>query len=480
MFAVDMTSLLDRQNAHDTIDAYVKNFYSSSSSSCSSSSSSSSSSKKNQKRGLYVFGKSGIGKSVFVKKTLEDLGYDVIVYDGSESRNKTIMESISNSNLSSLNIMSLFQKQRKKIVLMMDEIDGMNNGDRGGITSLIKLIRPKKTKKQILEPFSSIPVICIGNCHVDKKINELKKVCELVELKPPSQKQIAEVMRHIMPDVNIESNPNLISYIDCDLRRLNVMHQIYECEKRQGKTTSILSLNSIDKVITNHELDVKKNVLFLLNHKTNYSNHESLINDNDRTIVGLLYHENVVDIFDKLNHNQNPIQSNLLEKYIWILKNFCFADYVDRVIFQKQIWQLNEMSSLIKTCFNNHIIHCCLQQRKRLMSFNTIRFTKILTKYSTEYNNLTFVNEMAQFLLMEKKDIYSLFVSVRNKIVDQPDILAFFQNLDISNLDTLRMYRYIDKYTKPTNILEVDQEQEQEQEQDQDQDQDQDQEPTCL
>ena len=28
----------------------------------------------------------------------------------------------------------------------MDEIDGMNNGDKGGINSLIKLIRPKRPK----------------------------------------------------------------------------------------------------------------------------------------------------------------------------------------------------------------------------------------------------------------------------------------------------------------------------------------------
>ena len=30
----------------------------------------------------------------------------------------------------------------------MDEIDGMNSGDKGGINSLIKLIRPKKTKNK--------------------------------------------------------------------------------------------------------------------------------------------------------------------------------------------------------------------------------------------------------------------------------------------------------------------------------------------
>ena len=30
----------------------------------------------------------------------------------------------------------------------MDEIDGMNSGDKGGINSLIKLIRPKKQKNK--------------------------------------------------------------------------------------------------------------------------------------------------------------------------------------------------------------------------------------------------------------------------------------------------------------------------------------------
>ena len=42
-------------------------------------------------------------------------------------------------------------KKEKKIAIVMDEIDGMNSGDKGGINALIKLIRQKKTKKQKLE-----------------------------------------------------------------------------------------------------------------------------------------------------------------------------------------------------------------------------------------------------------------------------------------------------------------------------------------
>jgi hypothetical protein len=59
-----------------------------------------------------------------------------------------------------------------------NEIDGMNNGDKGGINTLIKLIRPTKNKKQKLEEVTMNPIICIGNYHIDKKIKELMKVYE--------------------------------------------------------------------------------------------------------------------------------------------------------------------------------------------------------------------------------------------------------------------------------------------------------------
>ena len=68
----------------------------------------------------------------------------------------------------------------------MDDIDGMNNGDKGGINSLIKIIRPKKTKKQKNEEISMNPIICIGNNHIDKKIRELVNVCYSLELNKPT------------------------------------------------------------------------------------------------------------------------------------------------------------------------------------------------------------------------------------------------------------------------------------------------------
>jgi len=50
--------------------------------------------------------------------------------------------------MSDRNVLSMFTSKVKPIAILMDEIDGMNNGDKGGINALIKLIRPKKTKNK--------------------------------------------------------------------------------------------------------------------------------------------------------------------------------------------------------------------------------------------------------------------------------------------------------------------------------------------
>ena len=46
-----------------------------------------------------------------------------------------------------------------------------------------------------------------------------------------------------------------------------------------------------------------------------------------------------------------------IKKYINILNNIVFSDYIDRITFQKQIWLFNEITSLIKTFYNNRILH---------------------------------------------------------------------------------------------------------------------------
>ena len=138
------------------------------------------------KKGIYIYGSPGSGKTHFVNKLLEELNYDIIKYDAGDVRNKTLIDNITSNNISNRNVLDMMKGNVKKIAIVMDEIDGMNNGDKGGINALIKLIRQKKTQKQRLESMTLNPIICIGNYYMDKKIRELMKVCYTFELKTPT------------------------------------------------------------------------------------------------------------------------------------------------------------------------------------------------------------------------------------------------------------------------------------------------------
>jgi hypothetical protein len=442
---LDLTEILNREKECLQMRRYVETFYKVRTAT-------STSPKNHTKRGLYLFGKSGIGKTSFVKRNLIEWNYDVIIYDAGESRNKSIIETISNSNLSSVNILSSMRKKQKRIVLVMDEIDGMNNGDRGGITSLIKLIRTKKTKKQSTEPSINIPVICIGDCHSDKKINELKKVCEIIELLAPTKSQMEKLLHILIP----HADTIFKDFVGCDLRKLELLYKIDVNERKlpPQMTTSFLrndfSFQSHWQPDAFTSTDVKQTASTILSTRTSFLDHDNVINDNDRTIVGLLYHENVVDLVEKLKPHISFQQ--LLIKYTEVLSNLCFSDYIDRIIFQKQIWHLNEMSSLTKTSYNSFIIQQCF--KKKIPCLQTIRFTKILTKYSSEYNNASFIIDMSQSLMLDKSDLFSFFLYIKEKLEnDQTKILQLLSSFDVSNLDTLRMFRYIEKYIEHSDEI---------------------------
>ena len=52
------------------------------------------------KRGIYIYGSPGTGKSIFVEKILKKLNYDIIKFDAGDVRNKSIVEQITNPMIS--------------------------------------------------------------------------------------------------------------------------------------------------------------------------------------------------------------------------------------------------------------------------------------------------------------------------------------------------------------------------------------------
>jgi replication factor C subunit 1 len=405
----------------------------------------------NFKKGIYIYGSPGCGKTYFVKNLLKELNYDIINYDAGDVRNKALIDNITSNNISNRNVLDMMTKKTKKIVILMDEIDGMNNGDKGGITALIKIIRQKKTKKQRLENMTMNPIICIGNYYVDKKIKELMKVCNTFELKTPTDEQMGFLLKNSISLINIDNYKNtILNYIQGDMRKLEFVKSFLT------KRPDILTKETIENIFhrKSYNEDSKKITLSLINQPLKMEEHNRFMNETDRTIVALLWHENIVDaISNKSNKLSIPF-------YLKILNNMCFADYIDRITFQSQIWQFNEMSSLIKTFHNNKMYHDTFPENQNTFC-NEIRFTKVLTKYSTEYNNMLFIYNLSQELEMDKKDIFTLFQELRlfygcdfctnNDMLNE--IEKIFENYNITKLDIKRLYRYLDKNVKKDALV---------------------------
>ena len=114
----------------------------------------------------------------------------------------------------------------------------------------------------------------------------------------------------------------------------------------------------------------------LKTHKS-LNEYYTFIPESDRTSLSLIYHENCIQLFP-----------NNIILYKKILDNYTLADYLDRYIYQKQLWELSEWSNLIKLFYSNYLI------KNKSYKVKSI-FTKILTKYAIEYSNKNFINKLA-------------------------------------------------------------------------------------
>jgi ATPase family associated with various cellular activities (AAA) len=408
----------------------------------------------NFKKGIYIYGSSGCGKTHFATDLLKSLNYDIIKFDAGDIRNKALIDTITSDNISNKNVLDLMYKRTKKIAILMDEIDGMNNGDKGGITYLIKLIRQKKTKKQKLENMTLNPIICIGNYYVDKKIKELMKVCNVYELKTITPPQMQCLLYMKLPQFQVCDNSiiaKIVDYMQGDLRKLSFIQRLVKQKPElfNGDKESVLENILQMKCYNDNAKQITKS---LINEPVTMSQHRQYMNDTDRTIISLLFHENIIDpVFT--THNNRKTSINLYSK---LLENICFADFIDRITFQNQIWVFNEMSSLIKTFYNNRIYHKTFPANSGKYQPEEVRFTKVLTKYSTEYNNQLFLYNLCQELDMDKKDLIAFFQELRllygvgfyNNQETLNEVHALFEDTTIQKLDIKRMYRFLDKNVK--------------------------------
>lgn len=404
-----------------------------------------------RRRGIYIYGPSGVGKTSFATSLVKDNNYSSIIYAAGDVRNADMMEELTTTYMSSETVLSaatLNVANKQKMVVILDELDGMTNMDKGGIESLIKIIRPKKTAKQKKEKASATPIICIGNCKHKKKIMELMKVCHVIFMDSILDVNILKVVNWLIAEYKLvplssHEETKLLEYSQGDLRK------IFQFMGTLRSSNAISLDTDLYMKITCSAYDSRKATGLLFERKYPMEEHSDVINETDRTTVALLWHENLPEYMCSLNNS-----ADFVEMYCNQLSNICIADYVDRITFQQQIWQFNELTSLMKTFHNHAMYHKLMKSQEtkqvaddKKRSSYPITFTKMLSKYSTEYNNLIFMNNVCHKRGTNRNLIYEYFYNLHKNLKPTDNLSEIIQRISAETgyetLELMRLYRLV-------------------------------------
>jgi len=278
---------------------------------------------------IYVYGKSGVGKTSILKKLPYSCKF-ISIQDINSYEELVIFAQPS--------ILDQFNNNNNKQICIIDNIDYLQNNDKKILASLLKQFKidDKKKKK------NKFRFILCGTNNYDKKIKEIFKYCNLVNI----------------------------------TNTVNLSYNNYEKNIQ----------NSIKKIMTKEFKD-------------------DFIIENEKATQSLLFHENIID---------NIKNKNDIEFYKTFLKNYCIGDYFDRISFQKQLWIFNEITYYFKILHNYNLYKKTSIAIKKTSEY---RFTKVLTKYSNEYNNNNFIIDICNKLNCSKKELFYLILNKKNTIL---------------------------------------------------------------
>ena len=160
-------------------------------------------------KGALVTGPPGIGKTTAVHLVIAACGYDIVEFNASDERSASAVR-------------RYFDEARRsghcgrRRVVVMDEVDGMSRGDRGGIGELAKVISS-----------CVFPIICIANERGTPRLRPLAACCTDIRFSRPTKNMIAKsLLTRIV-------KPRSLSYSVSDLEGL--------CERNGNDIRSIIN-----------------------------------------------------------------------------------------------------------------------------------------------------------------------------------------------------------------------------------------------
>ncbi|KAJ3679192.1 hypothetical protein LUZ60_017203 [Juncus effusus] len=357
------------------------------------------------KKAILMSGSPGIGKSTTAKLVTQMLGFQAIEVNASDSRGKAdskIMKGISGSTANSIKELvnnatlnyGTDKGKNAKAVLIMDEVDGMSAGDRGGVADLIASIK-----------LSKIPIICICNDRYSQKLKSLVNHCLLLNFRKPTKQQMAKRLMQIANSEGVQVNEialeELADRVNGDMRmainqlqymslQMSVIKydDVRERLKSSAKDEDISPFTAVDKLFgyDGGKLRMDERLDFAMS---------------DPDLVPLIIQENYINYKPcTLGKDEHGIKR--LKALARAAESIADGDIVNIQIRRYRQWQLSQASSFASTIVPAALMHGnreTLEPGER--NFN--RFGGWLGKNSTMGKNIRLLEDVHTHVLASQQ-----------------------------------------------------------------------------
>ena len=289
--------------------------------------------KKNVERSLFISGPPGIGKTTIAHLILKYFNYEIIEFNASDVRSQKSVKDNLLKILNNTNVSLMQDNTLSNIGIIMDEVDGMSSGDRGGVSELVSIITPPKKDKRGKKDNNKTyinPIICICNNNTEKKLSDLKKICLEINFSKPNNNDLKTISDKIIKSENITIDEDalqlIINYSQNDVRRLTFLLQDIS-KTFENKHITSEDIETLYKSFSKKNLDIG---LFEATNKllNNYHNLEETIvmYESDKSLMAMMMHENFITTIQKNRKDTKMSNVILSDRRIKTSAKFKIAD----------------------------------------------------------------------------------------------------------------------------------------------------------
>lgn len=304
-----------------------------------------------KKKAVLLSGPPGIGKTSSAIIVCKELGIFPVEVNASDTRGKadaSVLKGVGGKLANALKELSTNVSisrnpttgDARKLALVMDEVDGMSAGDRGGVADLIQTIHKSK-----------IPVICICNDKYSTKLRSLRNHCMELDYRKPTAQQISKRMLLIAEREGLAVNQATMEALvqsagGGDIRLILGQLQMLRLRAKSISYDQVKSGMGTNKDLEMSPFEAARRLLDAESVHLSLSDQIDLFFQ-DADLVPLLVQENY------LNHKPR-IAGNDLQRLQIIAKaadGFSAGDTVSRRVRQYQDWGLMPFAAVMGTIY---------------------------------------------------------------------------------------------------------------------------------